>query len=121
MVAASQRTSVLHSEDHLLAVQNSKVGSAGPPLRILRAAQLRKLSRAIESRWVSGVRAWHGQGAGRVTAVEADHDSCSDTLDTHVRAPPVPPPVHERSPRGCSPATYGCALAGYGITQNSLP
>ena len=44
-----------------------------------------------------GVRAWHGQGAGRVTAVEADHDSCSDTLDTHVRAPPVPPPVHERS------------------------
>ena len=59
MVAASQRTSVLHSEDHLPAVQDSKLGSAGPPFRILRAAQLRKLSRANESRWVAGVRA-HG-------------------------------------------------------------
>ena len=35
VVAASQRTSVLHSEDHLLAVQDTKLGSAGQPFRIL--------------------------------------------------------------------------------------
>ena len=35
VVAASQRTSVLHSEDHLLAVQNSKLGSAGKHSRIV--------------------------------------------------------------------------------------
>ena len=53
--------------------------------------------RAIESRWATGVRARHGQGAGRVSAVEAAHDSYSDALDRCVRAPHVPPPVHERS------------------------
>ena len=86
VVAASQRTSVLHSEDHLIAVQDSKLGSAGPPFRILRAAQLRKLSRAIESRWLAGVRARHGQGAGRAGAVEADRESHRDALEKHVRA-----------------------------------
>ena len=65
--------------------------------KILSDAQLRKLSAAIESRWATGVRARHGQGAGRVSAVEAAHDSYSDALDRCVRAPHVPPPVHERS------------------------
>ena len=86
MVAASQRTSVLHSEDHLLAVQDSKLGSAGPPFRILRAAQLRKLSRANESRWVSGGRGRHRQGAGQAGSVEADDESYSDGLERYVRA-----------------------------------
>ena len=87
VVAASQRTSVLHSEDHLLllAVQDSKLGSAGPPFRILSCVWLRKLSRANESRWVTGVRAGHGQGAGRAGAVEADGEGCPDALERYVR------------------------------------
>ena len=41
VVAASYRTRVLHSEDHLLAVQNSKLGSAGGHSWIVYALQLR--------------------------------------------------------------------------------
>ena len=44
-----------------------------------------KLSRAIESRSVTGVRAGHGQGAGRATAVEADGEGCPDALERYVR------------------------------------
>ena len=54
-------------------------------------------SSSLESRWVAGVRARHGQGAGRAGAVEAAHESYRDALDTHVRAACVSPPVHERS------------------------
>ena len=46
---------------------------------------------------MAGVRARHGQGAGRAGAVEAAHESYRDALDTHVRAACVSPPVHERS------------------------
>ena len=41
---------------------------------------------ALESRSVAGGRAWHGQGAGRVAAVEAAHESYRDALDRYVRA-----------------------------------
>ena len=73
--------------------------SAGwrPPQPDCIDATAAQLSRAIESRWVSGVRAWHGQGAGRVTAVEADGESYCDALDRCVRPFHVPPPAHERS------------------------
>ena len=97
VVAASHRTRVLHSEDHLLAVQNSKLGSADEHSEIVYAQQRGAAQRALGSRSVAGVRARHGQGAGRVSAVEAAHDSYSDALDRCVRAPHVPPPVHERS------------------------
>ena len=41
VVAASYRTRVLHSEEVLLAVQNSKLGSAGKHSRIVYAQQRR--------------------------------------------------------------------------------
>ena len=73
-----------------------------------------KLSRAIESRSVTGVRAGHGQGAGRATAVEADGEGCPNALERYVRAACVSPPVHESSHGKCSltPAVHrlsGCA------------
>ena len=46
---------------------------------------------------MAGVRARHGQGAGRAGAVEAAHEGYRDALDTHVRAACVSPPVHEPS------------------------
>ena len=44
VVAASQQPSVLHSEDHLLAVQDSKLGSPGQRFRILSALAQWELS-----------------------------------------------------------------------------
>ena len=41
--------------------------------------------KANESRWVAGVRARHGQGAGRAGAVEADGEGCPDALERYVR------------------------------------
>ena len=54
--------------------------------KILSVQRLRKLSRAIESRWVSGGRGRHRQGAGQAGSVEADDESYSDAFETYVRA-----------------------------------
>ena len=93
--------------------QPAASSSAQPDCIDATAAQL---SRAIESRWVSGVRVGHGQGAGRATAVEADGEGCPDALERYVRAACVSPrpPVHESSHGKCSltPAAHrlsGCA------------
>ena len=44
VVAASQQPSVLHNHDHLLVVQDSKLGSPGQRFRILSALEQRELS-----------------------------------------------------------------------------
>ena len=97
MAAADQLRSVGSSHDHPLAAADKLLGSAGGHGAQGSDAQRQQAQKAIESRWMAGVRARHGQGAGRVSAVEAAHDSYSDALDRCVRAPHVPPPVHERS------------------------
>ena len=51
--------------------------------------QSRRAQRALESDSANGVRARHGQGAWRVTAVEAAHDSYSDALDRCVSVCPT--------------------------------
>ncbi len=84
-------------KDPVLAAMVERPVICGHHSKILRDPQLRKLSRAIGRRSVAGVRARHGQGAGRAAAVEAAHESCRDALDRCVRPPHVPPPVHERS------------------------
>ena len=69
----------------MLVAMSKRLASHGGHSKILRDAQLRKLSRANESRWVAGVRARHGQGAGRAGAVEADGEGCPDALERCVR------------------------------------
>ena len=54
--------------------------------KILSVQRLRKLSGAIESRWVTGGRGRHRQGAGQAGSVEADDESYSDGLERYVRA-----------------------------------
>ena len=65
VVAASQQTSVLHSEDHLLAVQDSKLGSPGPRLRILSVLGAAELS-ALAAR-----RQSHSRRRGRCPSLSA--------------------------------------------------
>ena len=122
MVAASKRTSVRNSDDHLVAVPNYQLGSAdehssgSPFARGRSGAEL-----ATDTLLVVWLRGGFGRGAGASPAGFRDQTDRLDDVYTDAQPSGVPPPVHERSPRECSPATYGCALAGSGITQNSLP
>ena len=52
---------------------------------IVYAQQRGAAQRALGSRSVAGVRARHGQGAGRAGAVEADGEGCPDALKRYVR------------------------------------
>ena len=61
------------------------LGSAGGHGAQKFSAQRRQAQKAIESRWMAGVRARHGQGAGRAGAVEADGEGCPDALERYVR------------------------------------
>ena len=70
----------------MLVAMSKRLASHGGHSKILRDAQLRKLSRANESRWVSGGRGRHRQGAGQAGSVEADDESYSDGLERYVRA-----------------------------------
>ena len=54
VVAASQQPSVLHSEDHLLAVQDSKLGSPGQRFRILSGLAAAELNGPPTRCWWSG-------------------------------------------------------------------
>ena len=86
MVAADHRTLDHGSEDPLLAAMIKRLVVCGGHGKILSVLRLRKLSRAIESRWVSGGRGRHRQGAGQAGSVEADDESYSDGLERYVRA-----------------------------------
>ena len=79
VVAASYRTRVLHSEDHLLAVQDSKLGSPGPRFRILSVLEQRELSEPpTRCRW-SGCA---GPGASS-TGFRDQVDRLDDVYTTH--------------------------------------
>ena len=62
------------------------LGSAGGHRAQGSDAQCREAQKAIESRWVSGGRGRHRQGAGQAGSVEADDESYSDGLERYVRA-----------------------------------
>ena len=85
VAAADHRTLDHGSEEGVLAAMSKRPVVCGHHSKILSVQRLRKLSGAIESRWVTGVRADHGQGAGRAGAVEADGEGCPDALERYVR------------------------------------
>ena len=86
VVATDHRTLDHGNEDPLLAAMIKRLVVCGGHGKILSVQRLRKLSRAIESRWVSGGRGRHRQGAGQAGSVEADDESYSDGLERYVRA-----------------------------------
>ena len=105
----------------MLVAMSKRLASHGGHSKILRDAQLRKLSRAIESRWATGVRGRHRQGAGQAGSVEADDESYSDGLERYVRAACVSLSRSESSHENARvPHTRcGCALAGSALWDHS--
>ena len=86
VVAASHRTRDLHNHDHLLVVQNSKLGSAGKHSRRRCRLQSRRAWRLLESRWVVWVAARHADHPSAAGAVRLEVKGDCDGDFTYVRA-----------------------------------
>ena len=86
VVAADQLRRVGRTLSRRAGAADELLGSAGGHGPQKNDIQRRAAQKATESRSATGVRARHGQGAGRVTAVEAAHESDRDGLDRYVRA-----------------------------------
>ena len=100
MVAASKRTSVRNSDDHLVAVPNYQLGSADEHSRILSRVG------AAELNWPPTRCWWSGCAGGSGVVLELLQLAFSEILyhmdwleDVYSKVGPsgVSPPVHERS------------------------
>ena len=85
VVAADQLRRVGRTLSRRAGAADELLGSAGGHPAHKFSVRAGAAQRAIESRWGSGVRARHGQGAGRAGAVEADGEGCPDALKRYVR------------------------------------
>ena len=86
MISPDQLRCIGSNHAHPAVAADKLLGSVGGHRAQGSDIQSRAAQRALESRWVAGVRARHGQGAARAGAVEAAHESYRDALDRYVRA-----------------------------------